>query len=130
MSDVVFPNARGPSLHLPLFSVISAPPAPTPSSPCSCCPHPLSAFSPGSCSLIQLGRCNLLKKNLIIRLITPVGDLAWVGRVGMGRTSKPTTEEMGLEVPASWDPHPLPWAPFRSQQSPKLGSPQLQLQRS
>lgn len=38
----------------------------------------LISLSPGSCSLIQLGQCNLLQKKCHNVVITPVGDLARV----------------------------------------------------
>lgn len=76
------------ALHFPspipsvLCSASSGPPHPIllPHPPLrgSCHPYPLSASSPGSCSLIQLGRCNLLKKKCHNVVITPVGDLARV----------------------------------------------------
>ena len=80
------------ALHFPspilsvLCSVLSGPPHPMllphPPLPGSCHPHPLSASSPGSCSLIQLGRCNLFKKKCHNVVITPVGDLARVAQGG------------------------------------------------
>lgn len=91
MSDITFSCAH---------TVSTSPLAPTPSPPGSCHLHPPSASSPGSCSLIQLGRCNLLKKKPIIWLITPVGDLARLGRMGWVLTAEGT----GLEVLVSQDP--------------------------
>lgn len=80
------------ALHFPspipsvLCSALSGPPHPMllphPPLPGSCHPHPLSASSPGSCSLIQLGRCNLFKKKCHNVVITPVGDLARVAGGG------------------------------------------------
>lgn len=100
---------------------------PSPSSPGSCHPHPLSASSPGSCSLIQLGRCNLLKKkchNSVNHTSRESGPGGWPGGWG-GRGSSPTAEDSGLEEPVPWEPHLLPWAPFWSQCGSELGSPQL-----
>lgn len=60
---------------------------PSPSSPGSCHPHPLSASSPGSCSLIQLGRCNLLKKkchNSVNHTSRESGPGGWPGGWGGG----------------------------------------------
>lgn len=123
MTDTIFSCAHNP--FVPAHTVSTSPLAPTPSPPGSCRLHPLSASSPGSCSLIQLGRCNLLKKKPIIWLITPLGDLARLGRRGWVLTA----EGLGLHVPVSQDPTHSLWTPFRSQPSSKLGSPQLQLQR-
>lgn len=93
-----------------LCSVSSGPPHPMllphPPLPGSCHPHPLSASSPGSCSLIQLGRCNLLKKKCHNVVITPVGDLARVAVGGggglVGRRPTLTAEGSGLEGPFFW----------------------------
>lgn len=90
VSDVAFPCAH---------TVSTSPFAPTPAPPGSCHLHPPSASSPGSCSLIQLGRCNLLKKKPIIWLITPVGDLARLGRMEWVLRAKGT----GLRMPVSPD---------------------------
>lgn len=111
MNDVFY--VHSPSLSLshpfhPLLSVVRTSPshvAPTPPLPGSCRPHPLSASSPGSCSLIQLGRCNLLKKKCHNVVITPVGDLARVAVVGgglVGRRPTLTAEGSGLEGPFFW----------------------------
>lgn len=53
------------------------------------------------------------EKNAIIWLITPVGDLALVGWVGMGRRSTPVAESTDLEVPVSWE-GPTPPTPLGS----------------
>lgn len=70
MSDVTFSYSHSPPLSLshpfcPLLSVVSASApqlAPTPFSPRLRLSSPTISLHQGSCSLIQLGRCNLLKK--------------------------------------------------------------------
>lgn len=66
MSDVLSSCAHSLPLHLscsfcPLLGLLPrlAPNPPSPQLPPS---SPLSASHPGSCSLVQLGQCNLLKK--------------------------------------------------------------------
>ena len=108
MNDVFYAHSPPPSLSrpfCPLLSIVRASPpqlAPPDSSPWLLPSSPALSLQsrllqPHSIRPMQFAQ----EKNAIICLITPVGDLALVGWVGMGRRSTPVAESTGLEVPVS-----------------------------